>query len=169
MKTLAVLTVALAFATAAGAQSTPPKSGGTRIDLDQPATSKKEAPKKAVPKKDDGKKKAEDEIGKIEGIEIPRGKGFMGIELVNSTFKLTFYDEKKKPVKPDVARAALRWKVDYQPGPERTVLNPSGPSSLASSKVVKPPHLFKLTIVLLKAEGEGNDEAGEVFTLDFRR
>ena len=64
---------------------------------------------------------------KIPGMEISRGaKGFMGLELVNGNFKLSFYDEKKKPIAPDVTRAALRWDVKYQPTPERTVLNPDG-------------------------------------------
>src|SRR6185369_3034615 len=116
MKIFAVWTLALAFATAALAQTqtqtqtqtSPPSSGGLRIDLDKPAPTKKEAPKKDEKKKDDGKKKKDDEIGKIEGIEIPHGKGFMGIQLVNGTFKLSFYDAKKKPTAPDVTRAALR-------------------------------------------------------------
>jgi hypothetical protein len=165
MKMFAVLTSALAFATAALAESAPPSSGKLRIDLDQPAVKKKEAPKKVETKKDDGKKKKEDEIGKIEGIEIPHGKGFMGIQLVNSTFKLSFYDEKKKPTAPDVARAMLRWKVNYQPTDERAVLNPSGANALASPQVVRPPHTFKLNMTLLK--GEGDDAASEFMAIDF--
>lgn len=164
MKTFPVLTAALAFATAALAQSSPPTSGGLRIDLDKPVAPKKETPKPDVKKKDDGKKK-EDEIGKIEGIEIPHGKGFMGIQLVSGTFKLSFYDEKKKPTTPDVTRAALRWDVKYQPTAERTVLNPDGGNALVSSKVVKPPYTFKLNITLIK--GEGDDAPTEFLSVDF--
>lgn len=164
MKTFAVLAAALAFATAALAQSSPPSSSKLRIDLDQPAAPTKVAPKKEEPKKDDGKKKEAD-TPKIEGIEIPHGKGFMGIQLVNSTFKLSFYDEKKKPTAPDVTRAALRWDVKYQPTPERTVLNPDGGTALTSGKVVKPPYTFKLNITLIK--GEGDDAATEFLAVDF--
>lgn len=165
MKTIAVLAVAWAFAAAALAQSTPPKSGGTRIDLDKPAAPKTAAPKAAAPKKDDGKKKKEDEMGKIEGIEIPRGKGFMGIQLVNSTFKLSFYNEKKKPTPPDVARVLLRWKVNYQVMDERAVLNPSGGNVLASPQVVRMPHTFKLNMSFFK--NEGDTEAAEFMSIDF--
>ena len=165
MKTFAVLTVTLAFAAAALAESSPPSSSKLRIDLDQPATSKKEASKKAEAQKDDGKKKKEDEIGKIEGIEIPHGKGFMGIQLVNGTFKLSFYDEKKKPTAADVTRAVLRWKVNYQPTDERAVLNPSGANALASPQVIRPPHTFKLNMTLIK--GEGDDAASEFMAIDF--
>ena len=164
MKTFAVLVMAGAFATTALAQSSPPSSGKLRIDLDEPAP-KKEAPKKAEPKKDDGKKKKDDEIGKIEGIEIPHGKGFMGIQLVNSTFKLSFYDEKKKPIPPDVTRAVLRWKVNYQPTDERAVLNPSGATALGSPQVIRPPYTFKLNMTLIK--GEGDDAATEFMVIDF--
>jgi hypothetical protein len=164
MKTFAVLAATLAFTMAALAQSSPPSSGGLRIDLDQPAAPKKEAPKKDGKKKDDGKKK-EEPPAKIEGIEIPHGKGFMGIQLVNGTFKLSFYDDKKKPVKPDVTRAALRWKVNYQPADERTVLNSDGGTALTSPKIVKPPYTFKLNVTLIK--GEGDDAASEFLTVDF--
>ncbi len=163
MKTFAVLTAALAFTMAAFAQSTPPISGGLRIDLDKPAP-KKEAPKKEEKKKDDGKKK-EDVAAKIEGIEIPHGKGFLGLQLVNNTFKLSFYDEKKKPTPPDAVRATARWKVNYQPTDERAVLNPDGGNALVASKTVKPPYTFKLFITLIK--GEGDDAPTEGLSVDF--
>ena len=165
MKTFVVLVAALGFTAAGLAQSSPPSSSKLRIDLDQPATPKKEAPKKAESKKDDGKKKGDDEMGKIEGIEIPHGKGFMGIQLVNSTFKLSFYDEKKKPTAPDVTRAVLRWKVNYQPNDERTVLNPDGKTSLVSPQVVRPPYTFKLNMTLIK--GDGDDAPTEFMAIDF--
>jgi hypothetical protein len=164
MKMFAMLTMAWAFATAALAQSSPPASGGMRIDLDKPAATKKEPSKKVEPKKDDGKKK-EEAVAKIEGIEIPHGKGFMGIQLVSGTFKLSFYDEKKKPTPPDVARAILRWKVNYQPTDERTVLNPDGGNALTSGQVVRPPYTFKLFMTLMK--GEGDAAATESVSVDF--
>ena len=165
MKTLAVVTAALVFTATGSAQSSPPSSGALRIDLDQPAAPASAAPKKDDKKKDDGKKK-DDSIGKIDGIEIARGTGFMGIQLVGGTFKLSFYDAKKKPVAPDVTRASLRWNVHYQSLPERTVLNPNG-NALTSEYVVKPPHTFMLYITLIK--GEGDTAATEDFTVDFHQ
>ena len=143
-----------------------------RINLDDPKPAAP-APGKADPNqpaaKADAKKdaKKKDEMGKIEGIEIARGGGFMGIQLVSGTFKLTFYNAKKKPVAPDVDRAALRWKVTYQSLPENTVLNPDGGSSLSSGKIVKPPYTFPLSITLIK--GEGDAAATESFNVEFHQ
>ena len=129
------------------------------------------APEKSEAKKADAKaKKKEEPPARIAGMEIARGaKGFLGLELVEGTFKLSFYDAKKKPMAPDVARAALRWDVKYKVGQERSVLNPSGDGkSLSSPKTVRPPYAFKLFITLLKEAVEGEDAAGESFTVDFR-
>ena len=141
-----------------------------------PAASKVDPNKPAVPaeaKKDgkadttkDGKagaKKKEDEIGKIEGMEIPRGNGFMGLQIVNGTFKLSFYDAKKKPVVPEVTRAALRWQPNYQKLPERVILAVAD-KALVSEKTVRPPYAFKLSITLFKGE---SDEGAENLTVDF--
>ena len=163
MKTFAVITAAWACAAVGLAQSPRSGSGGMRIELDKPAPEAPPASKKDVKKKDDEKKK-EEPPGKIEGIEIARGSGFMGIQLVNNTFKLSFYDAKKKPAAPDVTRANLRWKVRYQSLPEQTVLNLDG-KALASAKVVKPPFTFSLTIALVKGEGDAAET--ETFTVDF--
>jgi hypothetical protein len=117
----------------------------------------------------DAAKKKEAEMGKVEGIEQKRGDGYFGVELVGGNFKITFYDAKRRVVPAPVNRVALRWPVNYRPADERTVLNISGDGkSLTSSKVVKPPHLFKLFITLL---ADGADEAGagtETYTIDFR-
>jgi hypothetical protein len=163
MKTFAVVTATLAFTTVVLAQSAPPGSTGLRIDLDKPAQPATPAPKKDDKKMGDAKKK-EEPPAKIEGIEIARGTGFMGIQLVGGTFKLSFYDAKKKPVAPDVTRASLSWKVRYQSLPERTVLNPDG-NALTSAKVVKPPYSFSLAITLIK--GDGDAAATENFAVDF--
>ena len=111
--------------------------------------------------------KQEEPPGKVEGISISRpGGGFLGLQLKNNNFMLTFYDAKKHKVTPDVSLAALRWPVKYQPGPERTVLNPGyDASSLTSPKAIRPPHDFKLYIALLV---EGSDKAVESYAIDFR-
>jgi hypothetical protein len=144
-----------------------------RINLDDPkpaapangqADPGKSAPNADTKKKDDAKKKKADEMGKIEGIEIPRGGGFLGIQLVNGTFKLSFYNAKKKPVAPDVDRANLRWTVKTESLPERVVLNPDG-NALTSPKIVKPPYTFNLSITLVK--GDGDAATTESFNVDF--
>lgn len=159
----AVLAVTLSFAQA-------PR--GVRVTLDEeskPAAKtpagKPDAPKPAA--KADARKaeKKSDEPGKIEGVEIRRGDGYLGLQLVGGTFKLSFYDAKKKSVAPDVVRANLTWKVRYQPNPEKAVLLPNG-NALTSPKVVKPPFAFNVTVTLIKSEAA--DAPVENFSVDFR-
>ena len=63
----------------------------------------------------------DDKEGTIAGTAVPREKGgFIGVELKDGTFRVTFYNEKKKPVPADKASAVLRWPVHYQPNNERS-------------------------------------------------
>jgi hypothetical protein len=140
-----------------------------KIDLDKPSTPTTDPNAKKDDKKKSEEKKKEEGEGKIEGIEIKRGKGFMGIQVVNGNFKLTFYDEKKKPtpIPAEVARAVLRWNTGYQQKDERAILNPGEDGkSLTSTKTVKPPLNFKLHIVLQPA-GAAEESASESFVVDF--
>jgi hypothetical protein len=185
MKTLPALMCslvvgALAFGQATTAESTPA----------QPETPKETAPKatpkapvritlpatpseKAATKKADAAKKAEPakkEEPKIKGITVPRGeRGFLGVELVGGGFKITFYDTKKKPVEPDVVRAALRWDAKYKVGQERVILNRDADGkSLSNPRTIRPPHNFKLYITLIKEATEQEDPVGETHVIDFR-
>lgn len=185
MKTLVALLGSVALLSmAVGQTSTPPETktppARPRIVLpgSQPApmagadknapsaTTTSPAPKAG--EKSTGKK---EEPPKIEGITISRGeKGFLGIEIVNSTFKLSFYDAKKKPVAPDAARAVLRWDPKYKVGKERIVLNSDGGKSLTNARSIRAPYNFKLFISLFKDAAEG-DETGatESYVIDFKQ
>ena len=104
---------------------------------------------------------------KIDGIVLNRPNGgFLGLQLLNSNFKLSFYDAKKKPATVDVARATARWPVHYKIGPdERTVLNPTADGkALTSTWFVRPPHTFKLYLSLLN---DGQENAVESYVIDF--
>jgi hypothetical protein len=149
----------------APAPKAPPQ---TRINLDEKAPPAKGGAAGATKAADKAKK--EEPPPKIDGIEISRGdKGYMGIQIVNSTFKLSFYDAKKKPITPDVARAALRWDPKYKVGEERVILNPSD-KALTSPKNIRPPYNFKLFITLFKEPAEGADPVvSENYTIDFRQ
>lgn len=184
MKTHVALLASLVVALVAAAQTAPPpatSSGSrTRIVLpdDPPATKagdKSATGKSADAAKKDGKaapKSAKKEEPKIEGLEIPRGgdRGFLGLQMVNSTFKLSFYDKAKKPMNVDAARAVVRWDPKYKVGQDRVVLNPSDDGkSLTSPKNIRPPHQFKLFITLLKSAAEDAEPtAGETFVVDFK-
>jgi len=128
-----------------------------------------QAPAKKAPAEDKSAKK-EEPPPKIEGFEISRGEaGYMGLEVVDGNFKLSFYDAKKKPVKTDMVRAALRWNPKYQKNDERVILERSGDGkSLTSPRAIRPPHAFKLYITLFKEPAPGAEpEAAENYVVDF--
>ena len=104
----------------------------------------------------------------IPGITVARAKGgFLGILVENGNFKLSFYDDNRKPAPVDVARATARWPVKYKLGDERTVLNPTGDgTALTSGTFVRPPLVFKLYLALFV---EGRDDAAESYVIDFRQ
>jgi len=108
---------------------------------------------------------------KIEGIEVARSVGgFLGVAVVGGNFKISFYDENKKPVRGDVVRAMLRWDPKGKLGREQAVLNPTGDGkALVSPKVVHPPYAFKLIITLMKVTAESAEPvAAETYVIDFR-
>ena len=111
----------------------------------------------------------EDEMGTIAGLEIARsqGDGWLGLELKDSTFKLKFYNDKKKPIPADATSVAMRWSVHYQPNDERTLLVPTGdPAVLASPYFVRPPHSFPLHLILLF---DGKPDASEAYSPRLQR
>lgn len=105
-------------------------------------------------------KPPEKEEPPIPGIVIARpgpDGNQLGLTIENGTFKLSFYDKKRKPIPIDVTRALARWNPPYKAIPEQTVLNPleSG-KALGDGLIVRPPYAFKLHLILMK--GEGDDE-----------
>jgi hypothetical protein len=128
-----------------------------------PPASTKRAPSAVAPKSD---QKTVAPIGNIDGVTIPRPNGnFLGLQIVNSNFVLSFYNAKKRKMAPDVTRATLRWPVKYQPADERAVLNAgSDGTSLMSPKTIRPPHLFRATLNLFV---EGNESAVETYAVDY--
>ena len=108
-------------------------------------------PRPAAPKKE----KAEPPP-KIEGITIARADGrFMGLTVSGVQFDLRFYDDKKKPEKPDVARAAVRWNPANVKADLRAVLNPAGDGmSLVSPGLVRPPLTFRAFFTLFGRDGQ---------------
>jgi len=109
----------------------------------------------------------DDEVGTITGTPIQRsqGDGWLGLEIKDNTFKITFYNAKKKPIPADASSVALRWTVHYQSNDERTELLPSDdPAVMASAYYVRAPHSFPLHVIVLFA---GKPDASEVYDLSF--
>jgi hypothetical protein len=93
----------------------------------------------------------EESEGTISGMPIQRAQGgWLGIEIKDQCFRMTFYNDRKRPVRADVAGAVLWWPVQYQPNNERVELTGSDdPAVLSSTKAIRPPYTFKLHITLL--------------------
>lgn len=151
MKTLVACLALLVAVPFAHAQATKPSGPG------------KSAP---AAKKADPKEEAE---GKIAGLVLTRPNGhFLGLTLQDGKYKLSFYDQKKKPEKVDVTRATARWPNLHGPGDNRAVLNPAGDGTyLLGTQFVRGPYAFKLFLTLLRGEGE-NAQSVETYTVDFR-
>ncbi|MDD3179795.1 MAG: hypothetical protein PHQ04_05510 [Opitutaceae bacterium] len=152
--------LAVALTVSLIAQTTSPSDSRTAA-----APSKTKA--QAKPAKPDPK--AKEPEPKIPGMTVQRTQGgYLGLEIEEGTFKLSFYDTEKKPVAADVTFATARWPVRYQPAAERMVLNPSTDGkSLVGVRTVKAPHVFKLYLNLLSGEGD-RAEVVESYVLDFR-
>ena len=111
---------------------------------------------------------ADQEPAKIPGIVIERksGDGFLGLELVDYKYKLTFYGPDKKPQEADYPRALFRWSKINGSGEERYMLSRNGDGdALTSPRYVKPPHNFRLFIVLLD---DDEDTESETYHIHFR-
>ena len=158
MKTLTAFATVLFAASQLSAQNTPTtKSAETKTSEVKPAD-------KTPVKKDDKKPAPEP---KIPGQTIARPNGtLLGLEVVGGNFKLSFYDQKKKPMAIDVTRATARWPNDRGRGDLRAVLNPSG-KALVGSKPVKPPYNFTVYLTLLRGEGD-EAKAVENYVIAFR-
>lgn len=100
----------------------------------------------------------EEEEGKITGITLNRPSGqFLGLEIVGGNFKLSFYDEKKKPVPVDaaVARGSARWDNKQKLGTDFTVMNRTDDGlALVGAKFVRPPYNFIVFLSLLNETGD---------------
>jgi hypothetical protein len=129
-----------------------------------PSAAKVANPTPAAPAKPPVKK--EEPMGKITGAEIARTNGtFLGLEVVDGVFKLSFYNKKKKPMPVDVTRATARWPNLRLPHENHSVLNPAG-NALVGQNPVVPPFAFNVFITLL--QGEGDDaKAVETYMVPF--
>jgi hypothetical protein len=114
---------------------------------------------------EDDKDKDKDKEGVVAGFAIKRDdSGWLGLEIKDNLFRMTFYNAKKKHVPANRPSAVVWWSVHYQPNPERTELTPTDdPAILASGYLVKDPHVFKLHITLLKP---GTTDV-ETYVVDF--
>ena len=109
-----------------------------------------------------------EESATIPGIVIERKdqKGYLGLELEDFKYKLTFYGENKEPIKADIPRALFRWSRINRSGSERYMLSAGSEASvLTSPRNVKPPYNFRLFIVLLDDDEETKSET---YVVQFR-
>lgn len=110
---------------------------------------------------------AEKKAPVIPGITIERqsGDGFLGLQLVDTNFKLTFYDKKKEKMQADFKQVLLRWDVIYKKTQERVVLTPAGDGTFVTSpRVIRPPYNFQLFITLIS---DSKDKDSETYVIRF--
>lgn len=103
-----------------------------------------------------------------EGKNLPREKGgWLNVQTSGSQMVVKFFDEEKKPVAPDVPRAAVRLRYAAKSDINRTVLNREG-EALVSPGNVRPPHNFLVTLTLLRGDDLSDyAEAAEVYNFKF--
>ena len=103
----------------------------------------------------------EEEEGVVKGIALARSGGrWLGLTMDGLNLRLTFYDDKKKPVPIDVVRATARWNRPTVARAERAVLNPAGDGvSLVGNNPVRKPWVFVVYLALVGA----NDEVVETY------
>ena len=103
-----------------------------------------------------------EEEATIAGITVERknGKGYLGLEIVDYNYKLTFYDLEKKPTPADHPRALFRWSPRGKSGDARYLLKVGADENvLTSSRYVRPPYNFLLFIVLIDDDPDTPTEA----------
>ncbi len=165
MKKFTVFVAALVAACLSHAQTnTPAAKTGLSSATGAAATGAKATDPKAAAK--DPKKKEEEP--KIPGVTIQRPNGtFLGLEVADGKFKLSFYDKKKKPMAVDVTRATARWPNTRSSTVawNFTVLNTAG-KALVGIKPVLPPYAWNVYLTLLQGEGD-NAKAVETYTVPF--
>jgi len=166
MKIIAAFACLVAAASLAQGQAVPATKPSPATPPAAPAPAPTIKPPGAKPEvKKDVKK--EEVLPKIPGTVIDRGNGnFLGLQVLNNNFVLTFYDKKHKPMAADVTRVVARWPNPRSPGDNRTVLNGSG-TSMTGPKPVLPPYNFNVYLTLLKGEGD-EAKAVENYTVQYR-
>jgi hypothetical protein len=109
-------------------------------------------------------KKVEKE-GVIEGIAVARPDGrWLGITTTGNQFKVTFYNQNKKPEPADAVRGTARWNHPRKIVDVNTVLNPAGANALATPTVLKPPYVYTVRFVLIGAD----DKVKETYAVQLK-
>jgi hypothetical protein len=109
-----------------------------------------------VSPKQTAKGEEEEKEGEVKGIPIARADGtWLGVTMDGLNLRLTFYNQKKNPTAPNVARATARWRLPTVPTWERAVLNPDADGfSLVGNRVVRKPWVFVVYLALVNDKEE---------------
>jgi hypothetical protein len=83
---------------------------------------------------------------------------------------LKFFDAKKKPVAPDVARAFVKFRPSGRRPENRTLVPTADGMSLSGGRPLRPPFVFRAYISLIPETGGpdvgDDDEDGEVVSME---
>jgi hypothetical protein len=156
MKTLSVLLVAalgiLAAATGWSADKAP--AAGSK-----PTAGAKPATAPAAPKPVE---KEEPIVGAL--LDRPGG-GFLNLKVEGGNFQVRFLDAKKKPVDGELQRGLIRFRKGLTNFKYALSAAADG-KTMHCPQAVKNPYLFKLSLVLYRAD---SDEPAETYSLLFRQ
>jgi hypothetical protein len=99
-------------------------------------------------------------VAALEGVVLPRSAGgWVQVTMQDNRLVLRFYNEKAKPVKPDVDRAVIRVNASAR-SPERVVLVPMGDGmSLRHGHPLRGPFAYKLFIDFFRGESQESVES----------
>lgn len=108
------------------------------------------SPRPAAPKQT-AKGEEEEKEGEVKGIALQRPDGrWLGVTMDGLNLRLTFYNKKKNPVAPDVARATARWNRPTVATADRAVLNLADDGvSLVGNQIVRKPWTFVVYLALV--------------------
>lgn len=109
---------------------------------------------------------AEEEEDERDGEWLKREDGrFLFFCIEENTFHLEFYDEDRERISPDARRAAVHYTPRTAGTRETVILHPDRKTgeTLTTPQHLRPPHVFKIVLVLVKGE-----DGRETETFSFR-
>lgn len=101
----------------------------------------------------------------LEGVVVERKNGgFLAFTMSGPSLIVRFYDEKKKPVAPDVERGFVRFQYPNRTPERRPLIRGDDGMSLTHGQPLRPPHVFKAFVSL----SHGDDDASvESYVVDY--
>lgn len=110
-------------------------------------------------------KTPEEIVAQLDGKVLPRpGGGWIQLNMEGVSLVVRFYDEKARPVPPDVDRGVARFVFRDRKEERRVLVTITGGDELSHGRPIRPPHIFKLFLSFYRGD---SSDAVESYTADF--